>query len=243
MKIQSQPNPVSQSRTAWRAFTLVELLVVLGLLFVLLGVLVPALSSAVGKARSVQCVANLKQWGCALRMYADDNEDFLPRRGQGVQVLERIERPDDWFNALPPYFALPPFSLLATNHQAPRPRCTSVFVCPSAEDAGGKYFLSYGMNMNLSPWNLPRATKFNQVSQPVCVVTLADAPGAYASTYPSARPYGAVARHSRRINLLFLAGQVQSFLGSQVGCGVGDPSLPEVRWLTGTETDAQAHNY
>jgi hypothetical protein len=97
--------------------------------------------------------------------------------------------------------------------------------------------------MNLSPWNLPLATKFGEVVQPSCVVAMADAPGPYASTYPSAQPYGIVARHAARINLLFLAGQVQSFAGSYVGCGVGDPGLPDVRWLTGTESDATASNY
>jgi hypothetical protein len=99
------------------------------------------------------------------------------------------------------------------------------------------------MNMNLSPWNLPRATKFAAVNRPAIVVAMADAPGPYASTYPSPHPYGIVARHSRRINLLFLAGQVQSFAGSYVGCGASDPGRDDVRWLTGTISDSSAHNY
>lgn len=225
------------------AFTLVELVVVLGVLAILAALLLPALAASREKARSVRCGANLGQWGLAFRMYADDNEDYLPRRGQGVQALERIDRPDDWFNALPPYFGLPPFGVLATNGQAPKEHTQSVFVCPAAKEAGGEYFLSYGMNMNLSPWNLPRATKYGDVAHATHVVAMADAPGAYSSTYPSARPYGAVARHSRRINLLFLGGHVQTHLGSHVGCGVGDPGLTEVRWLTGTASDAHAHHY
>jgi hypothetical protein len=52
-----------------------------------------------------------------------------------------------------------------------------------------------------------------------------------------------VARHVGRINLLFLAGEVQSFKGNYVGCGVGDPGLSDVRWLTGTPSDASAQNY
>lgn len=225
------------------AFTLVELVVVVTILGMLVALLLPALASSRAKAQSVRCVANLGQWGLAFRMYADNNEDYLPRRGQGVQALDRVDRPDDWFNALPPYFNLPPFGLLATNNQAPEARSQSVFVCPTARKTAGKYFLSYGMNMNLSPWNLPRAAKYGEVAQPTYVVAMADAPGAYSSTYPSVRPYGAVARHSRRINLLFLGGHVQTFAGSYVGCGVGDPGLAEVRWLTGTVSDAQAHNY
>ena len=99
------------------------------------------------------------------------------------------------------------------------------------------------MNMNLSPWNLPLATKFSEVEQPLCVVAMAEAPGPYASTYPSVQPYSIVARHAARINLLFLAGQVQGFAGSYVGCGESDPGRADVRWLTGTASDATAHNY
>ena len=123
----------------------------------------------------------------------------------------------------------------------PAAHTQSVFICPTADDPRGTYFLPYGMNMNLCPWNLPVATKFSEVVQPSYVVAMADAPGQYASTYPSAQPYSVVARHAARVNLLFLAGQVQSFAGSYVGCGVGDPGLADVRWLTGTASDASDH--
>jgi prepilin-type N-terminal cleavage/methylation domain-containing protein len=224
-----------------RAFTLVELLVVIAILAILAAMLLPALAGTREKARSTECVANLRQWGLACRMYADDNNDFLPRRGQGVQVLTRIDRPEDWFNALPVYFGLSSFQAMVTNNVKPAAHTPSVFICPAAEDPGGTYFLPYGMNMNLSPWNLPLATRFSEVEQPMCVVAMADAPGQYASTYPSVQPYSIVPRHATRINLLFLAGQAQSFAGSQVGCGVGDPRLAEVRWLTGTASDISAH--
>jgi prepilin-type N-terminal cleavage/methylation domain-containing protein len=225
------------------AFTLVELLVVIAIIGILAAILLPTLARAKEKARSTQCVGNLRQWGLAYRMYADDNGDFLPRRGQGVQVLARIDRPDDWFNALPVYFGLPSFQQMVTNNVKPAAHAESVFICPTANNPRGIYFLPYGMNMNLSPWNLPHATKFNEVVQPTYVVAMADAPGPYASTYPSVQQYSIVARHATRINLLFLAGQVESFAGSYVGCGVGDPRLADVRWLTGTASDAAAHNY
>ncbi len=226
-----------------RAFTLVELLVVIAGLAALAAMLLPALAKAQEKARSAQCVDNLRQWALAYRLYADDNDDFLPRRGQGVQVLAEIDRPADWFNALPVYFGLSSFQQMVTNYVQPAAHTQSVFICPTANNPGGTYFLPYGMNMNLCPWNLPVATKFSEVVQPSCVVAMADAPGPYASTYPSTQPYSIVARHAGRINLLFLAGQVQSFAGSYVGCGVGDPGLADVRWLTGTASDASAHNY
>jgi len=239
VKSKCVPKPVARRR----AFTLIELLAVIAIIAILAAMLLPALAKAREKASATQCVGNLCQWGLAYGMYADDNNDYLPRRGQGVQVLAQINRPDDWFNALPVYFGLLAFQVMVTNNVKPAAHTQSVFICPTANDPGGTYFLPYGMNMNLSPWNLPLATKFSDVVLPACVVAMADAPGPYASTYPSAQPYSIVARHAARINLLFLAGQVQSFAGSYVGCGVGDPGLADVRWLTGTASDASASNY
>ena len=226
-----------------RGFTLVELVIVMAIIAILAGLLLSALARSKEKGRSTQCANNLRQWGMAYRMYADDNDDFLPRRGQGVQPLVQIDRPTDWFNCLPAYFDLASFDEMVMNNDKPAAHSQSVFICPTANDPGGTYFLPYGMNMNLCPWNLTVPTKFAEVAQPECVVAMADAPGPYASTFPSSRCYGIVARHSSRINLLFLAGQVKSFAGSYVGCGTGDPGLPEVRWLTGTASDASIQNY
>ena len=226
-----------------RAFTLIELLVVIAIIAILAAMILPAMARAKEKGRTTQCANNLRQWGLAYRMYADDNGDFLPRRGQGVQTLQEINRPTDWFNALPGYFGLQSFQWMISNNVPPVAYSQSLFICPSAVNPGGTYFLPYGMNMNLSPWNLPLPTRYGDVAQPALVVTMADAPGPYASTYPSAQPYSIVARHAKRLNLLFLAGQVQSFAGSYVGCGTGDPHVSDVSWLTGTASDTQAHNY
>ena len=226
-----------------KGFTLIELLVVIAVIAILAAMTMSVLASAREKGRAAQCLSNLRQWGVAFRMYADDNSDFLPRRGQGVQTLQQINRPTDWFNALPPYFNLPSFQMMISNNILPAAHSQSVFICPTAENPGGTYFLPYGMNMNLCPWNLTLPTLYTQVKQPDCVVTLADAPGPYASTYPSKQAYGIVARHSGQINLLFLAGEVQSFPGWYVGCGAGDPGRPDVRWLTGTASDSNASNY
>lgn len=61
-----------------KAFTLVELLVVLAVLGVLAALLLPALSSARAAGQRAACLSNLRQIGVALHAYADDWNDRLP---------------------------------------------------------------------------------------------------------------------------------------------------------------------
>src|SRR5881409_3102170 len=60
------------------AFTLVELLVVIGIIAILIAILLPTLARARESAKKTACLSNLRELGNAFRLYAAQNKDVMP---------------------------------------------------------------------------------------------------------------------------------------------------------------------
>ena len=70
---------IALMRFARRGFTLIEILVVIGIIGVLLALLLPGLERAREKANTVRCASNLSQIGVALTIYEQENHGLFPR--------------------------------------------------------------------------------------------------------------------------------------------------------------------
>src|SRR4051812_9754912 len=68
-----------------RGFTLVELLVVIGIIALLIAILMPALAKARAQGQWAKCSSNLKQVATAFIMYTNEFKGWMPWRGSGTQ--------------------------------------------------------------------------------------------------------------------------------------------------------------
>ncbi|MDD5599343.1 MAG: prepilin-type N-terminal cleavage/methylation domain-containing protein [Victivallaceae bacterium] len=156
-------------------FTLIELLVVIAIIAILAAMLLPALSKAQEKAKSINCTANLKQIGSAVSMYIGDYDGWLPHSGDTTIFIASQWK--TWQELLLKYF----------NKEVTLYNCThGIFRCPAQPDLklyepctaygyefDGSYG-GYGWNFKNLGWKQNDWVKLNQVSSPSKTIMVAD---------------------------------------------------------------------
>jgi prepilin-type N-terminal cleavage/methylation domain-containing protein len=131
-----------------RGFTLVELLVVIGIIALLISILLPALGRAREAANSVACLANLRSAGQAMQMYVSENKGYIP--GSPVTSSRHF------FNA-------PGSAVVVVNGAVPPgPIQTTDFIYP----LGATMKLSFPNNTN--PDQIPRYQTYRDMPQFIC---------------------------------------------------------------------------
>ncbi len=154
---------------ASHAFTLVELLVVIGIISVLIGVLLPALTSVRRSANETKCKANLKQIHVGMVLYANDNRDRFPDPATLGRFAYR--RPPGARTPGDPAALPETYGLAAVLHgirterfnplTLPLPKAryidgtSGIWVCPGQPDymqeIGNTY--AFSLNTNLAKWD------------------------------------------------------------------------------------------
>lgn len=202
---------------AGRAFTLVEVLVVLAVVALLASLLLPSLGRSLEAGNQAKCVANLRSLGSAAQLYVADNDGALPTSAGMTDTPSFGWSGDWWMKQISPYLDE---SMRWRDNMGVGVSKTP-FACPSGTPKG-KWHGHYGMNSIAVPFARPRDPKKRLVSVASHSETLlfADALTVYINEEFVVRgesaAHGSLAfRHNNSANVVYLDGHVGSVTKDQ----------------------------
>jgi len=190
-----------------RAFTLIELLTVIAIIGVLAAILIPVIGSVRERARTTQCIANLRTWGNATGLYVAEHQGRLPASVFGTTKIDNVEgMATDAYSGLIPYVMPPNHPTIKWGYNS---NDLANYMCSNRDNATSSMkWGSYGFNVYPSQLAMSVISK---PSQMVWATELAD--------YKRWMDFGTLSTHlvtttvkphGKNNNVLYLDGHVSS---------------------------------